>query len=235
MKQFLRLGGFYCLKLTKLINRLHRQYSLYKWGTHVGSLRIPFAFLRTFFPLSPAIYYESTVAYLSRTYQNLSQNSDTGYSWLRRWQNKGRGKSGGSMLGLGKPRPMPCSSPPSVTLPSGPIPICPAYTSVKRPKSGTLAKGKRLHSGRKAYRERYGMEHGSLRGHTGDRLEPASELNANSVHTRCLLNRTGADQGSILYASSKHGVCTELPGHPGERSGKGGEMPRKRNLEESCV
>ncbi|MFC7523139.1 TlpA family protein disulfide reductase [Parapedobacter sp. GCM10030251] len=47
----------------------------------------------------------------------------------------------------------------------------------------------------------------------------------------------GADQGGILYASSKHGVCTELPGHPGESSGKGGEMPTttKRNFEESCV
>src|SRR5690606_40169539 len=117
----------------------------------------------------PHIYYEFINAYLSRAYQNLSQNSDTGYLWLRRWQNKGRRKLGVSILGLGKPRAIPCVIPPSVTLPSGPIPICPAYTSVKRPKSGTLAKGKRLHSGRKAYRERFGMEHGSLRGHTGAR------------------------------------------------------------------
>jgi len=54
-------------------------------------------------------------------------------------------------------RPAPRSCPPSLTLPSGPIPMCPAYTSVKNPKSDTLANSKRLHSGRKAYMEGHGM------------------------------------------------------------------------------
>ncbi|MEC3881125.1 hypothetical protein [Parapedobacter sp. 10938] len=70
--------------------------------------------------------------------------------------------------------PILCSNPPSLTLPPGPIPICPAYISVKSPKSGTLAEGKRLHSGRKAHwgRERVGQ--GSDWGRAGDRFGSAS-------------------------------------------------------------
>jgi len=114
------------------------------------------AFLRTFSCLSPDISYESTNVYLSRIYKNLSHTPDTGYAWHSRPPNKARRKSGVGVPGLQKVAAVPCLSPSSVTLPSGPIPICPAYTSAKSSKSGTLAKWKRLHSGRKAHREREG-------------------------------------------------------------------------------
>ena len=216
MKQNLRLGDSYCPKRKQLIHYIGRRYAQHLRNIPSEFYRTASAFLRTFFSLSPDIYYEFIKAYLSRTYQNLSQISDTGYSWLRRWQNKGRRKSGVSMLARGKPRPMPCSSPPSVTLPSGPIPICPAYTSVKSPKSGTLAKGKRLHSGRKAYRERYGMEHGSLRGDTGDRPEPTSELNANSEPPQFALDLFQPNQGTTKSRPRPNQGTTKLRSHPQE-------------------
>src|SRR5690606_7057119 len=59
------------------------------------------------------------------------------------------------MPNLRKTQPNPCSSPPSLTLPSLPIRICPADTSVKRPKSDILANVLRLYSGRKAYTAGY--------------------------------------------------------------------------------
>ncbi|SEL57459.1 TlpA family protein disulfide reductase [Parapedobacter koreensis] len=53
--------------------------------------------------------------------------------------------------------------PPSLTLPSGSIRVCPAYTSVKVLTSGTLAKDRRLYSGIEAYKEGHGMGWGRLR------------------------------------------------------------------------
>ncbi|SEK80921.1 carboxypeptidase-like regulatory domain-containing protein [Parapedobacter koreensis] len=53
--------------------------------------------------------------------------------------------------------------PPSLTLPSGPIRVSPAYTSVKVPANGILAKVWRLCSGIKAYKEGHGTWWGRLR------------------------------------------------------------------------
>jgi len=189
MKQNIRFWGFYCLRRTSP------------------------DFLRTFFSLSLGIYYEFITAYIARTYQNLSQNSDTGYPWLRRWQNKGRKKAGVGMLSLRKARPTPCLSPPSLTLPSGPIPICPAYTSVKNPKSGTLAKGKRLHSGRMVYTERSGIADGSDRAATGVCFGSASELNANSEPPRFALDRLRPNQGTTKSKRRPNQGTTKLRSH----------------------
>ncbi|WP_188751948.1 hypothetical protein [Parapedobacter defluvii] len=109
-----------------------------------------------------------------------------------------------------------CFSPPSLTLPSGPIRICPAYISVKSPKSGTLAKSKRLHSGRKAHREGYGMELGSVGSDTGDRLEPASELSANSKPPRFGLVLLRPNQGTTKSNLRPNQGTTKLRSHPRE-------------------
>ncbi|MEC3878197.1 hypothetical protein [Parapedobacter sp. 10938] len=55
---------------------------------------------------------------------------------------------------------------------TGPIPICVAYISVNGPASGTLAKGKRMHSGRKAHWGRERVRQG--RDRIGVVLETAS-------------------------------------------------------------
>src|SRR5690606_19325501 len=122
MKLNLCLGGFYCLKLRNLINLIHLQYALDKPGTHAGDSQTNLAFLPTFSSLSPDIFRESIGAYPCCIRESHGYSTDTPRIRHAGWQNKGRRKSGVSMLGLGKPRPMPCSSPPSVTLPSGPIP-----------------------------------------------------------------------------------------------------------------
>ena len=226
MKQNLRLGDSYCLKRIPPFPHIHLQYALKKRNSYAESSRTYPAFLRTFFSLSPAICYRFIKAYLSRTYQNLSQNSDTGYSWLRRWQNKGRRKSGVSMLGLGKLRPMPCLSPPSLTLPSGPIPICPAYTSVKSPKGGTLAKGKRLHSGRKAYTDRSGIADGADRDATGVCFGSASELNANSEPPRFALDLFQPNQGTTKSKPRPNQGTTKLRSHLQEYPERGWSVAR---------
>ncbi|WP_177195115.1 TlpA family protein disulfide reductase [Parapedobacter indicus] len=105
---------------------------------------------------------------------------------------------------------MPCSSPPSVTLPSGPIPICPAYTSVKSPKGGTLVKGKRLHSGRKAYTDRSGIADGSDRDATGGCFGSASELSANSEPPRFALDLFQPNQGTTKSKPRPNQGTTKL-------------------------
>src|SRR5690606_8237489 len=47
--------------------------------------------------------------------------------------------------------------------------VCPAYTSVKTLKSGTIANRERRHSGRKAHGAGCRMSHGSHENDTGDR------------------------------------------------------------------
>ncbi|MFC3198125.1 TlpA family protein disulfide reductase [Parapedobacter deserti] len=125
----------------------------------------------------------------------------------------------GADLPKGKPYMETCFRPPSLTLPSGPIPMCPAYTSVKSPKSGTLAKGKRLYSGRKGHREGNATEDGLLQRDTGGRLKPDSVLGANSELTRIALHALRPNQGSTESKPRPKEDQTEL----------------RRNLEESCV
>ena len=213
MKQKLRLRGSYCLKPIQPTHNIHLQYACKKRNTYAEKMRRCFAFLRTFFSLSPAIYYEFIKAYLTRICQIVSHGIDETYIRVRLRQNNGRKKAGVSGADLSKAGAIPCVIPPSVTLPSGPIPICPTYISVKSPKSGTLAKGKRLHSGKKAHGERYGMEHGSLRGNTGDRLESASELSANSEPPRFALDRLRPNQGTTKSKPRSNQGTTKLRSH----------------------
>ncbi|MFC7526815.1 TlpA family protein disulfide reductase [Parapedobacter sp. GCM10030251] len=216
MKQNLRLWGSYCLKRIQPIHLIHQKYAPEQQNIYAGSSRTRPAFLRTFFCLSPAVIREFIEAYPCCIRGFLGYSTDTSRIQHARWQNKIRRKSGKGMSAVGKSRPVPCLSPPSVTLPSGPIPICPAYISVESPKSGTLAKGKRLHSGRKAYRERYGMEHGSLRGDTGDRPEPTSELNANSEPPQFALDLFQPNQGTTKSRPRPNQGTTKLRSHPQE-------------------
>ncbi|WP_188752148.1 TlpA disulfide reductase family protein [Parapedobacter defluvii] len=226
MKQNLRLGDSYCLKRIPPFPHIHLQYALKKRNSYAENSRTSPACLRTFFPLSPAIYYESTVTYLARTNQNLSQNSDTGYSWPSRRQDKGRRKSGVGLPGLRKAGAIPCVIPPSLTLPSGPIPICPAYTSVKSPKSGTLAKGKRLHSGRKAYTDRSGIADGADRDATGVCFGSASELNANSEPPRFALDLFQPNQGTTKSKPRPNQGTTKLRSHLQECPERGWSVAR---------
>ncbi|WP_353127744.1 hypothetical protein, partial [Parapedobacter pyrenivorans] len=108
----------------------------------------------------PDICYGLAKAWLTRRYKIDRYCTARGYPGDSGWQNRVRRKSGKGVSAVGKAQSILCLSPASLTLPSGPIPICPAYTSVKRPKSDTLAKGKRLYSGRKAYSEGQGIGRG---------------------------------------------------------------------------
>ncbi|RQP09787.1 MAG: hypothetical protein EAS52_23400 [Parapedobacter sp.] len=239
MKQNLRLWGFYCSKQIKPIHELNPEYAAKKQDAHI-TLRTCFAFLRTFSVLSPAIYYESTVAYLSRTYQNLSQNSDTGYSWLRRWQNKDRRKSGDSVFSLPKAQPVPCVSPPSLIPHPCPIPVISVYTTVKSPKSGTLPKGARQTYGRKADSDRQRVGHGSDRDATGDCFGSASELNANSEPPRFALHLFQPNQGTTKSKPRPNQGTTKLRSHLQECPERGLTVARpsntcRRNSEETCV
>ena len=99
--------------------------------------------------------------------------------------------------------------PPSLILPSGPIPMCPAYTSVKSPKSGTLAKEWRLNSGRKRHTAGHGMGGYQLR----TRLEMASDIHRASIDCAAPLGRPGAKQDPMKSRRSVGEVPTELPNH----------------------
>jgi len=226
MKQDLRLKGFYCPKQIKSIHQLNQQYASKKQDEHIGTLRTCFAFLHTFFSLSPAIYYEFIKAYLTRICQIGSHGIDETYIRVRLRQNNGRKKAGVSGADLSKAGAIPCLSPPSVTLPSGPIPICPAYTSVKSPKSGTLAKGKRLHSGRKAYTNRSGMADGSDRDATGVCFGSASELNANSEPPRFALDLFQPNQGTTKSKPRPNQGTTKLRSHLQECPERGWSVAR---------
>mgnify|MGYP002398286786 CR=1 FL=1 len=226
MKQDLRLKGFYCPKQIKSIHQLNQQYASKKQDEHIGTLRTCFAFLHTFFSLSPAIYYEFIKAYLTRICQIGSHGIDETYIRVRLRQNNGRKKAGVSGADLSKAGAIPCLSPPSVTLPSGPIPICPAYTSVKSPKSGTLAKGKRLHSGRKAYTNRSGMADGSDRDATGVCFGSASELNANSEPPRFALDLFQPNQGTTKSKPRPNRGTTKFRSHLQECPVRGWSVAR---------
>ena len=123
-----------------------------------------------------------------------------------------------------------CPSRPSLTLPSGPIPMCPAYTSVKNPKSGTLANSKRLHSGRKAYREGHGMGwnacSSTTRGwfkYTGAIVLPL--LGCASAFSRSIVEGFSKPRRTIVEALSKD-FRTSLEQQ---------SNTCRRNFEESCV
>ncbi len=217
MKQFLRLRGSYCLKRIQPINHICQQYASDKRNTYAGNPRTRPAFLRTFFPLSPDIRYGLAKAWLTRRYKIVRYRTDRGYPGDSGWQNKVRRKSGKGMSAVGKAQPIPCLSPSSLTLPSGPIPICPAYTSVKRPKSDTLANVWRLYSGRNAHSAGQRMGHGPQRRRIGVRLGLASELGANSMYTRIALLLAAPHGGQSETTWSAHGVQKELRSQPGGR------------------
>jgi len=133
-------------------------------------------------------------------------------------------------VGCENSQPTPRPSPPSLTLPSGPIPMCPAYTSVKNPKSDTLANSKRLHSGRKAYMEGHGMGWNgcpsTIRGwfkYAGAIVLPL--LGCASAFSRRVVEGFSKPRRTIIEALSKD-CRTSLEQQ---------SNTRRRNSEESCV
>jgi len=226
MKQNLRLCGSHYPKRTQPIYYIGLRYAQHLRSIPSEFSRTASAFLRTFFSLSPAIYYEFIKAYLTRICQIGSHCIDETYIRVRLRQNNGRKKAGVSGADLSKAGAIPCLRPPSVTLPSGPIPICPAYTSVKSPKSGTLAKGKRLHSRRKAYTDRSGIADGSDRDATGVCLGSASELNANSEPPRFVLDLFQPNQGTTKSKPRLNQGTTKLRSHLQEYPERGWSVAR---------
>jgi len=72
---------------------VNQQYALKTQDTR-RNLQTCLAFLRTFFSLSPDIFYELTVIYLTCTYKIDSHGLAGTYSRLSKRQNKGRKKAG---------------------------------------------------------------------------------------------------------------------------------------------
>src|SRR5690606_31149262 len=102
------------------------------------------------------------------------------------------------------------------TLPSGPIPICPAYTSVKSPKGGTLAKGKRQTYGRKAHSERQRAGQGPTWDRAGDRFGSASEISLHSM-LPCTALRLAAPNG--VQSERKINPVEDQTKHPSHPEG----------------
>gem|GEM_PF-2060062 len=133
-------------------------------------------------------------------------------------------------VGRENSRLAPCPSPPSLTLPSGPIPMCPAYTSVKNPKSGTLANSKLLHSGRKAYMKGHGVGWNGCSSTTRGWFKYAgaivlSLLGCALAFSRSVVEGFSKPRRTIVEALSKD--CRTSPEQQSNT--------RRRNPEESCV
>jgi len=123
-----------------------------------------------------------------------------------------------------------CPSPPSLTLPSGPIPMCPAYTSVKNPKSGTLANSKRLHSGRKAYMEGHGVGWNTCSSTTRGWFKYAGAI------VLPLLGCASAFSRSVVEGFSKPTrIIVEALSKDCRTSLEQQSNTCRRNFEESCV
>ena len=110
----------------------------------------------------------------------------------------------------------PHTQPSSAALPSVPIRMCPAYTSLKRPKSGILAKDKRLYSEGEAHTEGYRTG----QAHVGAGQGSASELILYSDYPRIAQHLAGPNGGQSEYSASTAVVHTELRIDPEEISGR---------------
>ncbi|MBK1439514.1 hypothetical protein JHJ32_05925 [Parapedobacter sp. ISTM3] len=156
---------------------MHRQNAPDKRNIYAESLRTHPAFLHTFFCHFPAVIREFIGRYTGGMWENHGYSSDEARIPYGRSQNTGRRRSDTDALNLRKAKPAPCLSPPSPTLPSAPIRLCPAYTSVKVPQSGVLAKYMRQYSGTSANIDRHGMRWACVRtcSETATELEASSE------------------------------------------------------------
>ena len=248
MKQFLRLWASYGLKRTQpeyflcLQSLLKVRYILtgyvapmlrkcthtivhYQYFTcTLPVLETRSSFLRTFFSLCSNLSRAVCGVDARRMRKNLTYRPHTACGCHARWENMGRSKAGEGMPNLRKTQPNPCSSPPSLTLPSLPIRICPADTSVKRPKSDILANVLRLYRVRKAYTAEYGwatVRHWFGYGNTLVR----QLLGCASAVSRSVAEGLSKASRTVVEALSKD-CRTSLEQQ---------SNTRRRNPEESCV
>ena len=215
------LTGYAALILRKRTHIIvHYQY----FNSTLSVLGTRSCFLRTFFSLCSNFSRAVCGVDASRIREIPAYRPHTAGVRPAIWENTGRGKVGEDVSRLRKAQRVLCFSPPSLTLPSRPIPVCPAYTSVKRPKSGTIAKGKRLHSGRKAYTAGYRwatVRHWVGYGNTLVRqlLDCASAVSRSLVEGLSKASRTGVEARSKDCRTSLEQQSNT----------------RRRNIEKSCV